>query len=1123
MDDPVARVLREGLVVGLANHTLLIARDGEMRPIADSGAPIRNDENEIAGAVLVFRDQSEERRARKALEKSEAMLKESQRVAALGHYTVDVTTGIWSSSETLDEIYGIDANFTRDFDGWVGLMPRDQREEMASRYADHVRAGQNPMDSEYRILRANDGAERWVRSRGTLAFDRGGQPVTMFGIIQDITDRKLKEEALRTSEAMLKESQRVAALGHYYFDVATGIWSSSEMLDEVYGIDANFTRDVDGWIGLIHPDQREEMAAYFADHVLAGRNTFDREYRILRANDGAERWVHGRGNLAFDSEGQPVTMFGIIQDVTDRKLKDEALRTSEARYRKAQAIGRVGHWEYDLATETFWGSEEANKISGFDPDHPGFSVDEVGSCFPDRIRVHQALLDLIERGTAYDIEFDIVAVDGSGIKTVHSTAVLEKDADGKPVKVIGVVQDITERKLMEEELRTNEARYRKAQAIGRVGHWEYHPMSDKYYGSEEAKRIYGFDPDQPGFSPDEVEACIPDRKRVHQALLDLLEKGTAYDLEFDIVAADSGKTKTIQSIAVLESDAAGRPVKVSGVVQDITERKQMEDQLRKLSRTYSLLSEVNQIIVHERDTHAVFEAVCRISVEVGGFYMVRIRLPDPQTQEFVTIAQAGNENWVEKWNSAPDHGESDSELTASVVRTGKHVVVNDLEIDPDTAAWLNKLQLPCRATAAFPLAIAGEVCGTLNLYSGEPGFFDIEEVRVLDGMAADISFAMAFNKQEQQRREAEDRTEEHLLHLSALRAIDLAISSSLDLRVTLTILLEQVIGTLRVDASAVFLLSPGINQLEYAAGRGFSGTDITGVRLKLGECIIGQSALERRTINIPNLDEVKSNPLCAELSAKEGFVAMVAVPLIAKGKVKGVLGVFHRSALNPNPDWLEFMEALAGQAAIAIDSSQLFDQLQRSNMEQALAYDATIEGWSKAMDLRDEETEGHSLRVTDMTMKMARAAGISETEMVHVRRGALLHDMGKMGIPDSILLKPGPLTDEEMTIMRTHPSLAFDMLAPIPFLRPALDIPGCHHEKWDGTGYPRGLKGERIPLAARLFAVVDVWDALRSDRPYRKAWEEERVLEHIRAQSGTHFEPKAVEVFFRVLAENKEA
>lgn len=179
------------------------------------------------------------------------------------------------------------------------------------------------------------------------------------------------------------------------------------------------------------------------------------------------------------------------------------------------------------------------------------------------------------------------------------------------------------------------------------------------------------------------------------------------------------------------------------------------------------------------------------------------------------------------------------------------------------------------------------------------------------------------------------------------------------------------------------------------------------------------------------------------------------------------------------------------------------------------AYDSTIEGWAHALDLKDEETEEHSRRVTELTLHIAGKMGIKEEELAHVRRGALLHDIGKMGIPDSILLKPGKLTEEEWEIMRKHPVYAFDMLSSIDFLRPALEIPYCHHEKWDGSGYPRGLKGEQIPLAARIFAVVDVYDALTSDRPYRKAWTRERTLEHIRKLSGTHFEPKIVDVFMK--------
>lgn len=195
-------------------------------------------------------------------------------------------------------------------------------------------------------------------------------------------------------------------------------------------------------------------------------------------------------------------------------------------------------------------------------------------------------------------------------------------------------------------------------------------------------------------------------------------------------------------------------------------------------------------------------------------------------------------------------------------------------------------------------------------------------------------------------------------------------------------------------------------------------------------------------------------------------------------------------------------------------------ELQRAHTDLAEAYDATIEGWSRVLDLRDKETEGHTQRVAEMTIRLARALGVPDEELIHIRRGALLHDIGKMAIPNQILEKPGPLTEEEWQLMRKHPEYAFQMLHPIVYLRPSLDIPYCHHERWDGSGYPRQLKGEEIPLAARIFSIVDVWDALRSDRPYRQGCSEESVLDYIRENKGIQFDPKLVDAFLELHKRN---
>lgn len=364
-----------------------------------------------------------------------------------------------------------------------------------------------------------------------------------------------------------------------------------------------------------------------------------------------------------------------------------------------------------------------------------------------------------------------------------------------------------------------------------------------------------------------------------------------------------------------------------------------------------------------------------------------------------------------------------------------------------------------------------------------------------------------------ERKQAEIEARRRVEQFEALHNIQTAISGSTDLRLVLNILLNHVTAQLGAGAADVLILVGATQELAFAAGRGFRTAALQHSRLRLGQGYAGQVALERRILHVPDLRQVMSGFERSPLLAQEEFVEYHGLPLVAKGQLVGVMEIFHRASVERSPGWLDFLAILAGQAAIAIDNAQLFEGFQRINVELTLAYDATLEGWSRALDLRDKETEGHSQRVTEMTVRLARALGMGEAELVQVRRGALLHDIGKMGIPDAILLKPGKLTDDEWVVMRKHPQYAYDLLHPIVYLRPALDIPYCHHEKWDGTGYPRRLMGEQIPLSARLFAVVDVWDALNSDRPYRPGWPEEQVREHIRALAGTHFDPRVVEAF----------
>ncbi len=405
-----------------------------------------------------------------------------------------------------------------------------------------------------------------------------------------------------------------------------------------------------------------------------------------------------------------------------------------------------------------------------------------------------------------------------------------------------------------------------------------------------------------------------------------------------------------------------------------------------------------------------------------------------------------------------------------------------------------------------PMFSQGVPIGLILLQSKKPHRFTSEDASLLSlvatSAAATIENARLFSE-----------TQKRLRYISTLHNIDAAISASVDLHVTFSILLDNVARELGVDAAALATLNPFTQTLEYTSSLGFHIRIVEGLRVRLNEGLAGQAVLQRRLASLHTSDQAG-----LDLFPEEGFASQFAVPLIAKGQVQGVLQVFHRSPLQPDAEWTSFLATLGGQAAIAMDNARLFDDLQRSNLELRLAYDATIEGWSQAMELRDKETQGHSERVTEMTLRLARLAGLSDSDLVHLRRGVLLHDIGKMGIPDSILLKPGSLTPEEWHIMRQHPVFAYEMLSAISYLRPALDIPYCHHEKWDGSGYPRGLQGEQIPLMARLFAIVDVFDAITSERPYHGAWSRERALAHIQEQSGKHFDPQVVDLFLKMEA-----
>ncbi len=565
-------------------------------------------------------------------------------------------------------------------------------------------------------------------------------------------------------------------------------------------------------------------------------------------------------------------------------------------------------------------------------------------------------------------------------------------------------------------------------------------------------------------------------------------------------------------------DENGVPLYFEGSIEDITARRRAEEDLMYSNTRLAALDAVSQVLATiGREPQQALQLVAqRIGELLDDVCCIHLLDEKHQVAEPVALFHP-NPGILATMRETMRKLPLEGSLIQRAIENVQPLRLAPVDIDDWKEKLRSEMGSVCEDMAdggvlLAPIKAQGRSFGVVSLARrlGQPEFADKDQAFVQE-LAERVAMALL-------NAHLIKETERRLRYVEALRDIDVAITSSLDLKMTLSIMLEQVQTQLGVDAAAVFLISPHSQVLSYAAGRGFRAGAYSRTRVRIGEALAGLVALRREILSLPILSlETSASRLAAALD-EEGFVTYYGAPLIAKGQAKGVLEIFHRSPLQPDDEWVDFLETLARQAAIALDNANMFSELQRSNAELVVAYDATIEGWSHALDLRDRETEGHTQRVADLTERLAHTMGMSDSELVHIRRGALLHDIGKMGIPDQILHKPGSLNEEEWEIMRQHPKLAYDMLSPVVYLHPVLDIPYCHHENWDGTGYPRGLKGEQIPLSARLFSVADVWDAITSDRPYRPAWGYEKAVEYIKSESGKKFDPQVVAIFLRMIA-----
>ncbi len=758
------------------------------------------------------------------------------------------------------------------------------------------------------------------------------------------------------------------------------------------------------------------------------------------------------------------------------RLAAERLQASEERLSLVVDAMIDGIWDWNILTGMTDYSLRCQALISRDvPVEPNMEAWKSRLHPDDRVATLAALDAHLERHEPYDVEFRLIT-ESHGFRWFRARGQAKWDELGRPVRMVGSMNEITERKAAEQELRllkdaidnANDAiLITEAEPINQPGpRVVYCNKAFTRNTGYTAEDIIGKTPrilQGPGTcraTLDTLRKKLKGWREVRVELLNYKKDGTEFWIELNIRPV---------------ADARGWYTHWVSVQRDITERK-LDEANRRMQADNAL-----------RQSQELLQTV------VTGAPVIVFAL---DRQGVYTLAEGRG-------------------LDALGLKAGQ--AVGCRAEDP-------AISLPIHADD-IRRALVGESFASVNDINGLAFDTRLSPLRDREGsISGVIGVATDITARKQAEHEISTLNNQlgvRLERIAALRRVDMTIRGSMDLKVTLNTLLDQVMGQLDVHAAAVLLLDPHARTLTEVTSLGLRGAVAARPPVLLGEGAVGRAALTRAPVQVDasSLAEPATGRTAA--LADQGLMVTYAIPLVAKGLVKGVLEVAHRTHLDTSLEWGDFLESLADQAAIATDNAALFAELQTSNAEMMLAYDATIEGWSRALDLRDKETEGHTQRVTRLSIRLAQAVGMSGAELTNVRRGALLHDIGKMGIPDAILLKPGPLDPEEWAIMRRHPEYAHQWLSPVSFLRPALEIPYCHHEKWDGTGYPRGLRGEQIPLAARLFAVVDIWDALRSDRPYRAAWPVERVIEHIRGLAGTHLDPAIVQLFLRTIAQNE--
>ena len=868
----------------------------------------------------------------------------------------------------------------------------------------------------------------------------------------------------------------------------------------------------------LQPDGRRSLEKCMEMDGLARTNGYHRFEWMHRKADGTDFPVEVTLNPVL-LNGKD-TLLTVWHDLTERKQAEDQLRLlstvaaeslngivitdpQERVVYANPAFERItGH-----ALEELRGGRPGEKLQGAQT-NPA-TREKLRAAVAARQPVSVEILNYHKSGQAYWVEMHIAPV---------------FDAAGGLTNFVAIENDITERRQAEEALRRAQTRLEEAQRIAEIGNWEYNLATGAITWSQQLFHLVERDParGEPDYATNLALYHPEDAARLDEAVHHAIADGTPYAFDLRRVSADGQETRWHHAVGKPVRDESGAITALVGTLQDITERK--KDAERQEQLTALIANSADFIGLETLDGIALY--INPAGVELLGLDSETQVVGSRLTPYYTEISRAIFQHEALPAILVNDSWQGELELrnqrTGATVCTHTHFFVVR---HPHTRERM------CIATVRRDITqqkwLDEQVQKSLTLIQDQNAELEMQKQELaqansrLTALAVTDGLTGLYNHRAFQERLAEEyeRTQRYKIPLSVILL-------DVDKFKTYNDAFGHPEGDTVLKAVAQELQAAA-RTTDYVCRYGgeefviiLPNTDAQGAK-EAAERF--RTAIELREWTLrPITASFGVATLHADLTQTQELTAQADQALYSS-KQRGRNRATHYQEIAVG----EGLQALKGDTSrpysdIANELLQMQQDTFASASEQvrealASAYDATILSWSRLLDMKDKETEGHSERVTEWMTRLARSIGMNEEEALYARWGALLHDVGKMSVPDAILHKPGPLTDEEWVVMRGHTTVAHAMLAPVAFLRPALDIPYCHHEKWDGTGYPRQLKGEEIPLCARLFAVVDVYDALTSDRPYRKAWSHAKTVAHLNSLAGSHFDPRAVAAFLTLL------